>query len=75
VTAEELGGADLHCESQCHGSARALIEFWSHRACISGRTSGVTDHYAVNEEHALTIARRAVLHLNWVKKPNVSALE
>lgn len=35
VTAEQLGGADLHC-----------------------RTSGVTDHYAQNDEHALQITRR-----------------
>jgi len=37
VTAEELGGADLHC-----------------------RTSGVTDHYATDDLHALAIARRIV---------------
>ncbi len=37
VSAEELGGADLHC-----------------------RTSGVTDHYANNDEHALEIARSIV---------------
>ena len=35
VTAEELGGADLHC-----------------------RKSGVTDHYAEDEAHALSIGRR-----------------
>lgn len=40
VTAEELGGADVHC-----------------------RTSGVADHYAENEAHALAIARQSVLHL------------
>src|SRR5262245_39469296 len=34
VTAEELGGADLHC-----------------------RKSGVADHYAENDEHALEMAR------------------
>ena len=41
VTAEELGGADLH-----------------------SRTSGVTDHLAVNDRHALALARRAISHLN-----------
>ena len=41
VTAEELGGADVHA-----------------------RTSGVTDHYALNDSHALGIARRIVAHLN-----------
>jgi len=41
VTAEELGGADVHC-----------------------RTSGVTDHYAVNDEDALAITRHIVEHLN-----------
>lgn len=41
VTAEELGGADVHC-----------------------RTSGVSDHYAQNDEHALQIARNIVENLN-----------
>jgi len=46
VTAEELGGADVHCG-----------------------TSGVTDHYALNDEDALAIARNIVENLNR-KKPN-----
>nr|XP_023014812.1 probable methylcrotonoyl-CoA carboxylase beta chain, mitochondrial [Leptinotarsa decemlineata] len=41
VSAEDLGGADLHCT-----------------------TSGVTDHYAVNDEHALHLARQIVKNLN-----------
>jgi acetyl-CoA carboxylase carboxyltransferase component len=41
VTAEELGGADIHC-----------------------RTSGVTDHYAQNDEHALAITRNIIQNLN-----------
>src|SRR5881398_2143970 len=41
VTAEELGGADVHA-----------------------RTSGVADHYALNDEHALAICRSIVSHLN-----------
>lgn len=49
VTAEDLGGADVHC-----------------------RTSGVTDHYAANDGHALTLARRIVANLNRVKVPNLS---
>lgn len=48
VTAEELGGADLHC-----------------------RTSGVTDHYALDDEHALVLVRRVVGTLNRVKEPQV----
>src|SRR5690606_34983902 len=44
VSAEELGGADVHC-----------------------RTSGVADHYAESDEHALELARRCVAHLNWRK--------
>jgi 3-methylcrotonyl-CoA carboxylase beta subunit len=44
VTAEELGGADVHC-----------------------RLSGVTDHYAVDDAHALAIARRIVANLNRAK--------
>lgn len=41
VSAEDLGGADLHC-----------------------KTSGVTDHYAQNDHHALELARQAVAGLN-----------
>jgi len=44
VTAEDLGGADVHC-----------------------RTSGVTDHYANNDHHALQLMRRAVGRLNHLK--------
>ena len=44
VSAEELGGADVHC-----------------------RTSGVTDHYANNDHHALQLVRRAVARINRVK--------
>ncbi|NQY63604.1 MAG: methylcrotonoyl-CoA carboxylase [Alteromonadaceae bacterium] len=44
VSAEDLGGADVHC-----------------------RTSGVTDHYAQNDNHALEIARNAVKNLNRIK--------
>ncbi|MEJ2415486.1 MAG: carboxyl transferase domain-containing protein [Exilibacterium sp.] len=44
VSAEELGGADVHC-----------------------RTSGVADHYAQNDAHALQLARRAVARLNRLK--------
>ncbi|MFZ9595580.1 MAG: carboxyl transferase domain-containing protein [Bdellovibrionia bacterium] len=41
VTAEELGGADVHC-----------------------RSSGVADHMAQNDEHALQITRDILQHLN-----------
>ncbi|HEY6235263.1 MAG TPA: carboxyl transferase domain-containing protein [Candidatus Elarobacter sp.] len=41
VTAEELGGADVHT-----------------------RISGVADHYAVDDEHALGIVRQVVDHLD-----------
>lgn len=44
VSAEELGGADVH-----------------------SRVSGVTDHYALDDRHALGIARRIVGNLNRVK--------
>jgi 3-methylcrotonyl-CoA carboxylase beta subunit len=45
VSAEELGGADVH-----------------------SRVSGVTDHYALDDRHALGIARGIVGNLNCVKK-------
>lgn len=45
VTAEELGGADVHC-----------------------RISGVSDHYALNDEHAIEITRNIVENLPKNKK-------
>ncbi len=57
VTAEELGGADVHC-----------------------RDSGVSDHYAQNDNHALEIARQSISRLNRNKpeqldiKPSVEPL-
>ncbi|WP_423062314.1 carboxyl transferase domain-containing protein [Candidiatus Paracoxiella cheracis] len=45
VSAEELGGADVHC-----------------------KISGVADHYANDDEHALKIARNIVADLNRTKK-------
>lgn len=45
VSAEELGGAEVHC-----------------------RTSGVADHYAQDDKHALAIARQVVANLNRCKK-------
>lgn len=46
VTAEELGGAELHCT-----------------------TSGVTDHLAESEAHALSLARSILHHLNTPPHP------
>ncbi|KAL4421756.1 hypothetical protein ABPG77_009739 [Micractinium sp. CCAP 211/92] len=46
VTAEELGGAELHCT-----------------------TSGVTDHLAENEQHALSLARGILSTLNQPSRP------
>ena len=52
VSAEELGGADVHC-----------------------RTSGVTDHYANNDHHALQLVRRSVGRLNRVKPVSMDLKE
>ena len=52
VTAEELGGADVHC-----------------------RHSGVTDHYAEDDVHALELARSAIAHLNRSRTPHVAVRE
>lgn len=52
VSAEELGGADVHC-----------------------RTSGVTDHYANNDHHALELMRRSVARLNRVKPVDMDIRE
>ncbi len=49
VSAEDLGGADVH-----------------------SRISGVTDHYALSDAHALAIVRQIVANLNWQKQPGVS---
>ncbi len=52
VSAEELGGAEVH-----------------------SRTSGVTDHMAANDTHALAIARRIVGNLNRVKRHDLDVAE
>ena len=49
VSAEDLGGGDLH-----------------------SRTSGVTDHLAENDGHALGIARRIVANLNATKRTDLA---
>ncbi|MDA9499332.1 carboxyl transferase domain-containing protein [Bradyrhizobium sp. CCBAU 11357] len=49
VSAEELGGADVH-----------------------SRQSGVTDHYAQNDAHAIGIARRIVGTLKPSSRPNLN---
>ncbi|GLS32972.1 3-methylcrotonyl-CoA carboxylase beta subunit [Mesorhizobium albiziae] len=48
VTAEDLGGADVHT-----------------------RLSGVADHYAMDDEHALAITRRIVKNLNRRKETSL----
>ncbi|NWK76632.1 carboxyl transferase domain-containing protein [Aquitalea sp. LB_tupeE] len=52
VTAEELGGGDVHT-----------------------RISGVADHLAQNDAHALGIARRIVADLNWHKQGVLDRIE
>jgi len=49
VSAEELGGADVHT-----------------------RISGVADHYAENDHHALALVRRMVANLNLRKQPDLA---
>ncbi len=49
VSAEDLGGADVHA-----------------------RTSGVVDHYAHDDRHALALCRRIVAGLNQVKQPQLA---
>src|SRR3954463_2596747 len=51
VSAEDLGGADVHA-----------------------RTSGVADHYAHNDSHALGMVRRIVANLNGKKQPSLALL-
>lgn len=49
VSAEDLGGADLHC-----------------------RKSGVSDYYALDDNHALHLVRTIVRNLNYQKKLDVT---
>ena len=42
---------------------------------LHGRTSGVVDHVAENDEHALTIVRDIVSHLGVNAKPNIDLKE
>ena len=52
ISAEELGGAEVHC-----------------------RHSGVADHYAENDAHALHLARIAVSNLNRRKIESITRIE
>ena len=52
VSAEDLGGADVHC-----------------------KISGVADHYAENDRHALEIARRSIANLNRRKPADITLQE
>ncbi|MEO5597150.1 MAG: carboxyl transferase domain-containing protein, partial [Novosphingobium sp.] len=42
---------------------------------LHGRKSGVVDHVAENDEHALTIVRDIVSHLGPVHKPDINLIE
>lgn len=48
VSAEDLGGADLHC-----------------------KVSGVSDHLASDDAHALAITRKIIQSLNYTKPVSV----
>jgi len=52
VSAEDLGGADVHC-----------------------RQSGVTDHYARDDRHAIALLRRCVANLNRPKQATIETRE
>ena len=52
VSAEDLGGADVH-----------------------SRQSGVTDYYAIDDSHAIGIARRIIANLNRVKRSYMEVRE
>ena len=44
-------------------------------ADVHSRESGVTDHYANNDNHALQLARQAVARLNRVKPVNMDVTD
>lgn len=52
VSAEDLGGADVHA-----------------------RESGVADHYALDDNHALAIVRQIAAGLNFTKSPDITIRE
>ena len=52
ISAEDLGGADIHC-----------------------KVSGVADHYALDDPHALYLARQCIKHLNYQKQPQITVAE
>src|SRR5205814_1800389 len=52
VSAEDLGGADVHA-----------------------RLSGVADHYAMDDGHALALVRRTVANFNAVKRVDIDVRE
>lgn len=49
ISAEDLGGADVHC-----------------------KISGVADHYALDDQHALYLARQCIKSLNYKKDPTIT---
>ena len=49
ISAEDLGGADVHC-----------------------KISGVADHYALDDPHALYLARQCIKNLNYQKRPQIT---
>lgn len=106
VSAEDLGGADLHCKYDLSVSCtagrrlktrsnvfkatwcvfkwecdetRSHFKYWF-TSCnnftvicsLFYRKSGVTDHYALDDNHALHLARKAVRGLNYRKTIEVS---
>src|SRR5207237_2718613 len=52
VSAEDLGGADVHA-----------------------RLSGVADHYAADDGHALSLVRRIIANSNYVKRADIALRE
>jgi len=51
VSAEDLGGADVHA-----------------------RLSGVADHYAADDGHALALVRRIIANTNYEKRPDIAIM-
>ena len=49
ISAENLGGADVHC-----------------------KISGVSDHYALDDGHALYLARQCIKNINYKKQPTIT---
>jgi 3-methylcrotonyl-CoA carboxylase beta subunit len=71
VTAENLGGGIKQKGKKCF----CCLVIFVFAADLHCRTSGVADHFAKDDQHALSIVRRIVSNLNHIPPTAVSMKE